>query len=81
MPRASIVKLTSAWWLCRPSAISWADRLAVNASGTFGTFGLETGLPLSMTLGCGTFGGTSTTDSVTYRHLLNIKRLAYRTLD
>jgi hypothetical protein len=29
-----------------------------------------------MTLGCGTFGGTSATDNVTYTHLLNIKRIA-----
>ncbi len=28
-------------------------------------------------LGTGTFGRTSTTDSVTYRHLLNITRIAY----
>jgi hypothetical protein len=30
-----------------------------------------------MTLGTGTLGGTSTTDSVTYTHLVNIKRVAY----
>jgi acetaldehyde dehydrogenase/alcohol dehydrogenase len=30
-----------------------------------------------MTLGCGTFGGNSTTENVTYRHLLNIKRIAH----
>jgi len=29
-----------------------------------------------MTLGCGAFGGNATTDNVTYRHLLNIKRVA-----
>ena len=38
---------------------------------------MTTGLDCSMTLGCGTFGGNSTTDNVTYRHLLNIKRVAY----
>jgi hypothetical protein len=32
-----------------------------------------------MTLGCGTWGGTSTTNSVTYKDLLNIKRVAYHT--
>ena len=41
-----------------------------------GTLGIGTGLVLSMTLGCGTFGGTSTTEAVTYRHLMNIKRVA-----
>jgi hypothetical protein len=28
-------------------------------------------------LGCGSWGGTSTTNSITYRDLLNIKRVAY----
>ena len=40
---------------------------------------MATGLPTSMTLGAGTRGGSSTTDSVTYTHLLNIKRVAYNT--
>jgi acyl-CoA reductase-like NAD-dependent aldehyde dehydrogenase len=53
------------------------SRILVNAPGVQGTFGLGTGLQLSMTLGCGTFGGTSTTDAVSYTHLLNIKRVAY----
>jgi hypothetical protein len=39
--------------------------------------GLMTGLVPSFTLGCGTWGGTSTTNSVTFRDLLNIKRVAY----
>lgn len=32
-----------------------------------------TGLTPSFTLGCGTFGGNSTADNVTYTHLLNIR--------
>jgi acetaldehyde dehydrogenase/alcohol dehydrogenase len=28
-------------------------------------------------LGCGTLGGGSTSDNVTYTHLRNIKRVAY----
>jgi acetaldehyde dehydrogenase/alcohol dehydrogenase len=56
-----------------------ASRILVNSPGTQGVLGLTTGLQLSMTLGCGTWGGTSTTDSVTYRHLLNIKRIAHCT--
>jgi acyl-CoA reductase-like NAD-dependent aldehyde dehydrogenase len=56
-----------------------ASRILVNSPGTQGVLGLTTGLIPSMTLGCGTWGGTSTTDSVTYRHLLNIKRVAYYT--
>jgi hypothetical protein len=38
---------------------------------------MTTGLACSMTLGCGTFGGNSTTDNITFRHLLNVKRVAY----
>jgi len=56
-----------------------ASRILVTASGMQGTFGLTTGLTPSMTLGTGTFGGTSTTDAVSYTHLLNIKRVAYPT--
>jgi acetaldehyde dehydrogenase / alcohol dehydrogenase len=52
-------------------------RVLVNAPGAQGCCGMTTGLECSMTLGCGTFGGNSTTDNVTYRHLLNIKRIAY----
>jgi acetaldehyde dehydrogenase / alcohol dehydrogenase len=54
-----------------------ASRILVNTPGVQGGMGLETGLQPSMTLGCGTFGGTSTTDNVTYTHLLNVKRVAY----
>jgi acetaldehyde dehydrogenase / alcohol dehydrogenase len=54
-----------------------ASRILVNSPGTQGVLGLTTGLVPSMTLGCGTWGGTSTTENVTYRHLLNIKRIAY----
>jgi hypothetical protein len=32
-----------------------------------------------MTLGCGGFGGNITSDNISPRHLLNIKRLAYET--
>ena len=56
-----------------------ASRVLVNAPGTHGSLGLATGLPLSMTLGTGTFGHTSTTDSVSFTHLMNIKRVAYAT--
>jgi acyl-CoA reductase-like NAD-dependent aldehyde dehydrogenase len=54
-----------------------ASRILVNTPGTQGGMGLVTGLKPSMTLGCGTFGGTSTTDNVTYTHLLNLKRVAF----
>jgi len=53
------------------------SRILVNTPATQGVLGLTTGLVPSMTLGCGTWGGTSTTNSVSYRDLLNIKRIAY----
>jgi len=54
-----------------------AGRILVNSPAAQGCCGMTTGLACSMTLGCGTFGGNSTTDNVTYRHLLNVKRIAY----
>ena len=54
-----------------------ASRILVNSPATQGLMGLTTGLVPSFMLGCGTWSVTSTTDGVTYRHLLNIKRVAY----
>src|SRR5438046_7239579 len=42
-----------------------------------GSIGWTTGLDPAMTLGCGGYGGNITSDNITPRHLLNIKRLAY----
>jgi len=50
-----------------------ASRILVNAAASQGCIGIGTGLIPSFTLGCGTFGGNSTTDNVTYTHLLNIR--------
>ncbi|HXG89130.1 MAG TPA: aldehyde dehydrogenase family protein [Vicinamibacterales bacterium] len=54
-----------------------AYRICVNTPSTLGAIGLTTGLDPAMTLGCGGFGGNITSDNITPRHLLNIKRLAY----
>lgn len=56
-----------------------ASRILVNSPGAQGISGITTGLVPSFTLGCGTFGGNSTTDNVNYQHLQNIKRLAHFT--
>ena len=53
------------------------SRILVNTPGTLGCIGANNGLQLSWTLGCGTQGGGSTSDNVSYKHLLNIKRIAY----
>jgi acetaldehyde dehydrogenase (acetylating) len=54
-----------------------AYRICVNTPATLGAIGLTTGLDPAMTLGCGGFGGNITSDNISPRHLLNIKRLAY----
>jgi acetaldehyde dehydrogenase (acetylating) len=54
-----------------------AYRVCVNTPSTLGAIGLTTGLDPAMTLGCGGFGGNITSDNISPRHLLNIKRLAY----
>ena len=54
-----------------------ASRILANSPASHGVIGFTTGLMPSLTLGCGTFGSNSTTDNVSYRNLLNIKRLAH----
>lgn len=53
-----------------------ASRIMVNSGGTLGGIGMTTQLDPSLTLGCGTAGGGSTTDNITVKHLLNIRRVA-----
>ncbi|MDW7675846.1 MAG: acetaldehyde dehydrogenase (acetylating) [Bacillota bacterium] len=52
-------------------------RILVNTPAALGAIGFSTGLAPSMTLGCGTWGGSSLSDNLTPLHLINIKRLAY----
>jgi acetaldehyde dehydrogenase (acetylating) len=54
-----------------------AYRICVNTPTTHGSIGLTTGLDPAMTLGCGGFGGNITSDNISPKHLLNIKRIAY----
>lgn len=53
------------------------SRFLVNTPSTHGAVGLSTNLFPSFTLGCGTIGGSATSDNVTPLHLINIKRIAY----
>jgi hypothetical protein len=53
------------------------SRILVNTSGSQGCCGMSGGLMPSAVLGCGTLGGGSTSDNVTYTHLRNIKRVAH----
>ncbi len=52
-------------------------RILVNTGSTHGGVGVSTGLSPAFTLGCGTWGGSATSDNVTPLHLINIKRVAY----
>src|SRR5580765_8510664 len=54
-----------------------AYRIVVNTPTTHGSIGLTTGLDPAMTLGCGGYGGNITSDNISPRQLINIKRLAY----
>ena len=56
-----------------------AYRICVNTPTTHGSIGLTTGLDPSMTLGCGGWGGNITSDNISPKHLINIKRVAYET--
>lgn len=58
-------------------SIKPVNRILVNTSGSQGGTGACTGLPASFTLGCGTQGGSATSDNVSPLNLINIKRLAY----
>ncbi len=51
------------------------SRIIVNYPSVGGCTGYMGGLVLSSTLACGTLGGSSTTDNVNYKNLLNIKRM------
>jgi acetaldehyde dehydrogenase (acetylating) len=54
-----------------------AFRIVVNTPTTHGSVGMTTGLDPAMTLGCGGWGGNITSDNISPKHLLNIKRIAY----
>jgi acetaldehyde dehydrogenase (acetylating) len=54
-----------------------AFRILVNTMAAMGAVGYTTGLVPAMTLGPGTWAGSSTSDNIGPLHLINIKRLAY----
>ncbi|KUO51748.1 MAG: acetaldehyde dehydrogenase [Desulfitibacter sp. BRH_c19] len=56
-------------------------RILVNTPSALGGVGFSTGLAPSMTLGCGTWGGSSLSDNLTPLHLINTKKLAYGTVN
>ncbi len=52
-------------------------RVTVNAPGSTGSAGLDTNLAPTMTIGTGFFGGSSLTENLEPRHLMQWTRLAY----
>ena len=51
-------------------------RVIVNQAHCFATGGsFDNGLPFSLSMGCGTWGGNSFSDNLNYRHFLNITRV------
>ena len=53
------------------------SRILVNTPASQGAIGAATSLAPSLTLGCGTVGGSATSDNVTPMHLINIRRVAF----
>jgi acetaldehyde dehydrogenase (acetylating) len=54
-------------------------RVIINSPTTHGAIGFSTDLDPSMTLGCGSWGGNVTSDNISPRHLMDIKRVAFET--
>jgi len=54
-----------------------AYRVMVNTPASLGSVGATTRLFPSMTLGCGAPGGNITSDNISPKHLMNIKRIAW----
>jgi sulfoacetaldehyde dehydrogenase len=51
-------------------------RVIVNQAHCFATGGsFDNGLPFSLSMGCGSWGGNSIADNLNYRHFLNITRV------
>ena len=53
------------------------SRLLVNTPGALGGVGASTNLPPALTLGCGSVGGSATSDNVGPLNLINIRRVAW----
>ena len=56
-----------------------ASRIIVNSPTTHGAVGYSTSLMPSMTLGCGTLGNNITSENITAKHMINVKRVAFET--
>jgi len=66
----------NAWFLEKP-----ANRIVVNGPTSEGAVGFSTNLMPSFSLGCGPQAGNITSDNITAKHLINVKRVAFRRRD
>lgn len=57
------------------------SRLLINTPAALGGVGATTNLPPAFTLGCGTVGGSATSDNISPLNLMNIRRIAYGSKD
>ena len=52
------------------------SRVIVKQAHTFATGGsFDNGMPFSLSMGCGTWGGNSFSDNLNYKHFMNITRI------
>lgn len=58
-----------------------ASRIVVNGPSSMGAVGFSTNLAPSFSLGCGPYAGNITSDNITARHLVSIKRIAFPKAD
>jgi acetaldehyde dehydrogenase (acetylating) len=57
------------------------SRFLVNTPGALGGIGATTSIAPALTLGCGAVGGSATSDNITPLNLLNLRRVAYGTVE
>lgn len=57
------------------------SRILVNTPSSLGGIGYTTNITPSLTLGCGTCGGSSLDENLSPLHLINVKKLAYGVCD
>ncbi|MGL4367821.1 MAG: acetaldehyde dehydrogenase (acetylating) [Brevinemataceae bacterium] len=62
--------------LCQP-----VSRILINTPSTHGGIGATTNIAPALTLGCGSVGGSSISDNIEPKHLINIRRAAYGVLE
>jgi hypothetical protein len=61
-----------AWFLEKP-----ANRIVVNGPTSMGAVGYSTGLMPALSLGCGPQAGNITSDNLSARHMINVKRVGF----